>query len=191
MFATFPVGAGVLFLLSRGVGPAIGSQKRELSKASKYANMAISAIDTVKAFNGQEQESWQYFLTAKAITKYYLVQARSNALQFGVTKLLMVALFVQGFWYGLYLVMNGLTIGDVITTFSSCLTAMQAVEVVLPQFLVLTRGSSAGETLKSIMAEMQDGRNTTNSDGVLKPKSCPGDIEVNDVSISSVPECTC
>jgi ATP-binding cassette, subfamily B (MDR/TAP), member 1 len=180
ILATFPVAAGLLYFISKGVGPAIERQKRELSKASKYASNAVTAIDSVKAFNGQDQEVWQYFLTAKAITKYYLIQARSNA--FRIIKFFAVGLYVSTFWFGLYLVIHGSsTVGHVLTTFVSCAFAMQAAEIVLPQFLVLAKGISAGETLKSIMAEMQDGRSTKNENGDLIPDVCPGDIEINDV----------
>jgi ATP-binding cassette, subfamily B (MDR/TAP), member 1 len=183
ILATFPVAAGLLYLISKGVGPAIERQKRELSRASKYASNAVTAIDSVKAFNGQDQEVWQYFLTAKAITKFYLIQARSNAFQFRIIKFFAVGLYVSSFWFGLYLVLHGgSTVGRVLTTFVSCASAMQAAEIVLPQFLVLAKGISAGETLKSIMAEMQDGRSTKNEDGDLIPEACPGDIEINDVS---------
>ena len=182
ILATFPIAAGVLAVVSRGVGLAIERQKRELSRASKYANTAVNSINTVKAFNGESQEVWQYFLISRAITEYYLIQARSNALQFGVIKFSAVALFVSGFWYGLHLVTSGLSVGHVLTTFVSCSYAMQAVEIVLPQFLVLAKGISAGETLKSIMAEMQEGRFTSDEDGKLIPSACPGDIEINNAS---------
>lgn len=191
IFATFPIAAGILSLASRGVGPAIERQKRELSRASKYASTAISSINTVKAFNGEDQEIWQYFLTAKAITRYYMIQARSNALQFGIIKFSALVLYVSGFWFGLYLVMHGLTVGHVLTTFVSCGYAMQAVEMVLPQFLVLAKGISAGEALKLIMAEMQYGRNTKNTDGELRPQTSPSDIEVNDVSTRLSPKLIC
>ncbi len=168
-------------LISRPIGSAIERQKRELSRSSTYANSAVTAINTVKAFNGEDQEVWQYFLTTKAITRYYLIQARANALQSGVIKFFAVGLFVTGFWYGLYLATHGLTVGHVITTIVSCVYAMQAVEIILPQFLVLAKGISAGETLKSVMAETQEGRSTHDEDGDLTPHGCPGDIEINGV----------
>lgn len=167
------------------LGPAIEAQKRELSRASKYANTAITAIDTVKTFNGQDHEVWQYYSTIKQAAGDYLVQARANALQFGVTKFMMVAIFVQGFWYGISLANKGLDPGNVVTTFYACLSAMQAVEIVLPQWLVLTKGMSAGETLKSIRVQLKPGRKGTIMDGSVKPTSCPGDIEVNRVGPST------
>ena len=191
ILATFPIAAGIFALISSSVGPAIERQKRELSRASKYANTAVNSINTVKAFNGEDQEVWQYFLTGKVITRYYLIQVRANALQFGVIKFSAVVIFVTGFWYGLYLVTHGASVGHVLTTFVSCSYAMQAVEVVLLQFLVLAKGLSAGETLKSIMAEMQEGRTTSDEDGDLTPLACPGDIEFNDVSSCSLFNFSC
>lgn len=181
VISTFPIAGALLFFVSMQLGPAIESQKRELTKASKYANTAITAINTVKAYNGQDQEVWQYSGTIRNVAISYLVQARCNALQFGITKFVMVALFVQGFWFGLTLVKQGVDAGSILTTFYSCLSAMQAVETILPQWLVLTKGISAGQTLKSIMSQMVDGRAVTRMTGNFRPASCEGDIEIKGV----------
>ena len=183
IIATFPLAAILLWFISRGLTPAIEAQKRELSRATKYTNTAITAIDTIKVFNAQDHEVWQYYTTINRITVHYLKQAFANAMQFGVTKFLIVVIFVQGFWYGIYLVNKGLNPGNVITTFYSCLTAIQALEVMLPQLLVLTKGISAGATLKDIMKQIQHGRVAMDMSGTLKPDICSGDIEMNDVSI--------
>jgi ATP-binding cassette subfamily B (MDR/TAP) protein 1 len=181
IIGTFPFATAVLYFISSGLGPAVEAQKRELSRASKYANTAVSAISTVKAFNAQEHEVWQYHSTIKKVTTHYLRQARSNALQFGVTKFLLVFLFVVGFWFGLYLVNHGLQPGNVLITFYSCLGAFLAVETVLPQLPVLVKGMSAGERLKAMMDEMHVGKSSATG-GSEKPASCPGDIEINEVS---------
>ena len=104
LISVFPIATGALFLISRRLAPAIEAQKRELTQASKYANTAITAIDTVKAFNGHDEEIWQYYSTIKRAASKYLIQAGCNALQFGITKFVMVGIFVQGFWYGIVLV---------------------------------------------------------------------------------------
>lgn len=182
ILATFPVAAIILWAVSRNLGPAIEAQKQDLTVASKYANTAITSISTVKAFNGQDQEIWQYYAAIKEAAKGYLIQARANALQSGVLKFFMIGIFVQAFWYGFHLVRQGLDAGNVVTTFYACLTALQAVEIILPQWLVLTKGMSAGETLKSILTEIKDEERRENQSGSLKPASCSGDIEVKQVS---------
>ncbi|RDW73324.1 hypothetical protein BP6252_07231 [Coleophoma cylindrospora] len=184
LVAVFPVTAVLLFIISTRLGPAIEAQKRELTQASKYCNSAITEIETVKAFNGQEQEVWQYFLSHRKAASSYLVQAMCNALQFGVTKFVMVGIFVQGFWYGIVLVRQGVDPGDILTTFYATLNAMIAVETVLPQWLVLVKGMSAGETLRSILRQMEGGRVVYRMTGPLKPEICQGDIEINNVTFS-------
>jgi ATP-binding cassette subfamily B (MDR/TAP) protein 1 len=182
ILATVPLTVMALAAFSRGVGDAIEGQKQELSKASKCVNTAITSIDTVKVYNGQEQEVWRYASTVGGASNYYLIQAKSNALQFGIVKFAMVGLFVVGFWYGLYLLTKGLNSGNIATTFFSCLAAVQAIEVVLPQLLVISKGISAGGNLKTIMSDIESGRNTRNMTGGCQPQTCSGDIEVNDVS---------
>lgn len=183
--ATFPIAAIVLYFISVGLAPAIEAQKRELSRASKYANTAISGIDTVKAFNAQDHETWQYHTTMQKVTTFYLKQARANALQFGVTKFLLVGIFVLGFWYGVYLWSKGLSPGSVLTTFYSCLSAFLALETVLPQWLVLKKGMSAGEMLNSIMEQMQS-VGAVQIEHAIKPIAPPGNIEIKDASTNRV-----
>jgi ATP-binding cassette subfamily B (MDR/TAP) protein 1 len=183
IIATVPIAGGLVWLTSRSIGPAIENQKSELSRASKYAHNAVASIESVKAFNGEDQEVWQYFLTSRAITSFYLLQARANAVQLGILKFFAVGMYVSSFWFGLYLTLHdGATVGHVLTTFVACACAMQAAEVILPQYLVLAKGCSAGETLKSIMVEMQNGRNSKVDKGDATPAACPGDVEINDVS---------
>ncbi|KAG4031336.1 hypothetical protein MFRU_009g01230 [Monilinia fructicola] len=184
IIAAFPIAGGILYLISKKMGPAIEAQKRELSQASKLTNTAITAIDTVKAFNGEGQEVWQYFLAIKRSTVYYMIQARSNAFQFGITKFVIIAIFVQGFWYGISLVDHGLDAGEVLTTFYACLSGMVAIEVILPQWLVLAKGMSAGATLKSIMDQVDRGGIAKRKEESITPQSCIGDIEVNDVTFA-------
>jgi ATP-binding cassette subfamily B (MDR/TAP) protein 1 len=182
ILATFPILALVLFFVSRQLAPAIESQKRDLSVAAKQTNTAISNINTVKAYNGQDQEIWQYYNTVKRVAASYLIQAKANALQFGVMKFATVGLFVQGFWFGLVLVNKGMDPGRVYTTYYACLIAMQSIEIVLPQWLVLSKGMSAGNTLKSMMSQMQRGRRVMSMTGKVRPEVCEGDIEIKNVS---------
>jgi ATP-binding cassette subfamily B (MDR/TAP) protein 1 len=182
IISSFPIAATGLYFVSRRLGPAIEAQKRELTQASKYANTAMSSIITVKAYNGQDHEIWQYYETIKKVAACYLIQAAANAMQYGITKFVMVSIFVQGFWFGLYLVDKGIDPGHVLTTFYACLNAMQAMETVLPEWMVLAKGISAGQTLQSIRVQMQNGRKVTKMVGSLRPRVCFGDIELNQVS---------
>lgn len=183
--ATVLFAGTILTWLSRGLAPAIEAQKAELAKASKYSNNAINAINVVKAFNGREREVWQYYTTIRDVASKYLVQARANAVQFGFTKFLIIALFVEGYWYGLTLVRKGLDPGHILTTFYACLYGMQAIEIILPQWLVLTKGMSAGQTLKVMINQVKEGPNQRELSGTVIPETCQGDVEIKDVSYQS------
>ncbi len=74
--------------------------------------------------------------------------------------------------------------GRVVTTFYACLASVQSIETLLPQWLVLPKGISAGQNLKSTLIQMEHGRHVTHLVG-LNPVASPGDIEVNEVSFTN------
>lgn len=180
--ATVPFSAVILAWISARMQPCIESQNENLSQASKLADNALSAIDTVKCFNGQDYEVWQYSRSIKRAGQFYLKQARANALQIGFVRLVTLGMFVQGFWYGSHLVATGnKTPGQILTAFWACLMATQAIEQILPQMIVLEKGRAAGATLEAILVQMQAGRKVTGTHGGLTPGYCDGDIEVRNV----------
>ncbi len=186
ILAFIPPTAMILAVVTKKLQPAIETQKRDLSEASKYSHTSIKEVDTVKVFNGQEQEIWQYACAIKKAAKSYMVQANANSLQMGITRFMTTAMFVVGFWYGIVLVRQGLGPGSVLTTFYSCLMATQAAEALLPQWLVLSKGMSAGETLRHILFQLDRCRTVSKRIGTLKPITCHGDVEVSNVCLLTV-----
>ena len=163
--------------------PGVEAQIEALTDASKLASNAISAIDTVKCFNGQDHELWQYAKAVKKAAGCYLIQARANALQIGFVRFVTLGMFVQGFWYGSHLVNTGKKIpGDILTAFWAALMATQSVEQILPQLIVLEKGRAAGATLKAILVQIERGRKIFKMIGGDKPLYCDGDIEIRNVS---------
>lgn len=186
--ATLPFSAVILAWISARMQPCIETQGESLNQASKLADNALSAIDTVKCFNGQDYEVWQYSRSIKTAAQSYLKQARANALQIGFVRLVTLGMFVQGFWYGSHLVANGnKTPGQILTAFWACLMATQAIEQILPQMIVLEKGRAAGATLEAILAQMQTGRKVIRTNGGLTPGYCDGDIEVRNVRGCELP----
>ena len=164
--------------------PGIDAQIEQLTQASKLANNAISAIDTVKCFNGQDFEIWQYATAVKKAAQCYLVQARANALQIGFVRIVTLGMFVQGFWYGSHLVDTGKkNPGQILTAFWACLMATQTIEQILPQMIVLEKGRAAGATLKAVLIRMERGRKVTKMVGRKAPRHCDGDIQAKNVGL--------
>lgn len=182
--ATIPFSVIILGRISAKMQPSIDAQAEQLSTASKLANNALQAIDTIKYFNGQDFETWQYAKAIKRAAASYLSQAMANSLQIGFTRFVTQNMFVQGFWYGSHLVISGKKDpGQVLTAFWSCLMALQAVEQILPQMIVLEKGRAAGATLRAMLTQMGKRRRVIVT-GHLKPDFCEGDIEVRNVRCS-------
>ena len=180
--STVPFSVFILGFFSRKSQPAIVQQTEVLTKVTKHANNAISAIDTVKCFNGQDHEMWQFASMIKDAAKHYMVQARINAFQIGFVRFILLGIFVQGFWYGNHLVQTGQkSSGEVLTAFWACLMATQTVEQLLPQFIVLEKGRTAAAALRAVLADLVGGRRVARMIGRTMPTFCDGDICFNDV----------
>ncbi|EEY17864.1 multidrug resistance protein [Verticillium alfalfae VaMs.102] len=181
LLATVPISIVALTLATRRLQSAIQLQKAHLSQATKYANSSITGIDLVKIYNGFDTEVWHYLNSINASMKQYLVQAHCNAVQMGYAKFWVVSLFAVGFWYGIVLVQEGASPAQILTTFYATLTALQGIENLMPQWLVLAKGMAAGQSLRQTGAYVNRGKKRV---GTHKPSCCIGDIEVNDVSFA-------
>jgi ATP-binding cassette, subfamily B (MDR/TAP), member 1 len=187
ILAALSPAAVVMSFISSMMQPSTVRQEVELSLASKIANSALSAIETVKCFNGQSFELQKYRSVIFKAAKHYIRQALSNALQIGFIRFVTTAMFVQGFWYGGYLVRtNKASAGDVLTTFWACLMATKAIEDILPHMLVLERGRAAGAAMTAILDQVSRGTKIDDTAPRSAPRFCDGDIEVRKVSMSSI-----
>ncbi len=184
--STVPILAVALAWNSARMQPSLETQTEELTKASRIANDAITAIDTVKCFNGQDFERWQYKKAVKRAARYYLRLAQANALQIGGLRLITLSMFVQGFWFGSHLVNIGQkNPGEILTAFWACLMATQAFEQIQPQAMVLEKGRAAGAMLKSVLGQIEDVLDISSMSGRSVPLYCTGEIEIRNVSEKS------
>jgi ATP-binding cassette subfamily B (MDR/TAP) protein 1 len=185
--AAVPVAAVIVSVIGSKIQPNIEAQQAGLTIASKLANNAISSIDTVKAFNGQRFELRQYSSSLSSAAQWYLKQARLNAFEIGFLRLMILGMFVQGFWYGSNLVASGKSsAGNVLTTFWACLMAIESSQQILPQMLVLEKGRAAGAALAAILDHLDQGKPAVEMTGRKHPEFCEGDIEVRNVSLNNL-----
>ncbi|KPM44588.1 hypothetical protein AK830_g1917 [Neonectria ditissima] len=184
LLAIIPISVIILSVATRRLEPAIQDQRRHLAVASKHAVASITAIDLVKVFNGYDQDIWQYCTAIKAAAKHYLVQAQCNSTQMGYISFSGIAMFVVGFWYGVVLVNGGLSPGHVLATFYATLASFQAIEALMPQWLVIAKGMSAGGFLSAMVSSSSSGYRFKRMTGSLRPDTCVGDIEMTDVSFA-------
>lgn len=173
--------------VSRPLEPAIQAQKKCLAEASKLSTASLTGIDLVKIFNGFDTEIWQYAAVMKKVTSKYLVQARCNAMQMGYVEFWLIMVFALGFWYGSSLVDDGLSPGAVFTTFCATFAAFEGVDAIMPQFMVLSKGMVAGQSLKNLVSKPEEEDSRNGSHCQYRPAKCVGDIDLRDVSRSSAP----
>ena len=185
ILASIPISAVILYFISRGIQPNIIRQSQCLSEASEVASNAFTNISLLKYFNTQAQEYRSYVVYVQKAAKWYLKQARSNAMQMGFVRFASTAAFVQGFWYGGTLVHQGSTTpGKVITTFWAAMMAVQAFQDLLPHVIVLAKGQAAAIALRGVLDTVKRGRRFVKKVDGLSPQFCEGDIEVRDVSFA-------
>lgn len=185
ILAGVPIALGVMALLSKRMPGHVHEQKEHLAEATRIVHRAISSIETVKCLNGQPFELRNFTKAVMAAGAAYRAQANNQALQMGVIQFITFAMFMQGFWYGGYLVSQSQsTAGDVMTTFWSCLMATQSFQMIVPQLLALEKGRMAGAKLKAIISTIQrDGwANEEGSQGAkLKSAESGGEIKLENV----------
>jgi len=182
-FSTIPIAAVLLVVLTVRMQSSVMAQNAQLLKAAESAYNAFMAIETVKCFNGQNIELGRWTGYIRRAAGYYFTQARFNGLQMAFLAFFTQSMFVQGFWYGCHLVnIHEKNTSDIITTFWSCITATQALQAIVPQFLVIEKGKAAGRTLRQIVEEKEPGTVQEGSTKYVKPSQCAGDIVFRGVS---------
>ncbi|KAK2023190.1 ABC transporter, partial [Colletotrichum zoysiae] len=184
LIATAPLAVIALVSTSRRLQPAIAQQNLHLADASKQVHACVTAVDLVKVFNGGSQEIRAYNKIIDASARQYLVQACCNALQISVTGAWVSLLFVGGFWFGLWLVTKGENSSTIVTTFYATLTALEGISNVLPQYVVLARGISAGRNLRQIVQEPSAECPKGKSAALSSPNLCVGELQVKQVSFA-------
>lgn len=162
-------------------------QSEKLHSSLQYITTAISSIDTVKCFNGEQYELRNFKAAADLAARLYRSVANFRSMQIGLMQFFMISIFVQGFWYGKHLVDTGEgSAADILTTFWAVLMAMSGLSAAMPQLIVLTKGRVAGANLAMLVKRIPACDQQLEVQGQTKPKRCIGDIEFKKVR-SSLP----
>ncbi|KAL9940627.1 hypothetical protein V8E36_000115 [Tilletia maclaganii] len=149
--AAIPVAAVLSFVCERASGSLIQAERDALSEASRVIQQALSAITTVKAFNGQATENERLRKVLERSTQAWNRTSLVWSMRAGLSSSLMLAMFVQGFWYGSYLVQTGqATAGLVMTVFWSCLLITNSIEQALRALHPLQKGKIAAASIQTM-----------------------------------------
>ncbi|KAI0672285.1 P-loop containing nucleoside triphosphate hydrolase protein [Trametes maxima] len=142
----------IIQTLSQGfVGPRLAAERAHCASAATLIDRAVAAIATVKAFNAEVHEQEQLDRTLEGIRR---AAAKCHAvwgLSSGASQFVMMAMFVQAFWFGAKLVRDGsITPGTVMSVFWACLIATSNLQMCIPQLIVLTKGKFAMVSLLTL-----------------------------------------
>ncbi|KAH7078401.1 P-loop containing nucleoside triphosphate hydrolase protein [Paraphoma chrysanthemicola] len=160
-------------------------QADKLQLALKYVANAIQSIELIKCLNGEQYEIQAFARIAALAGNLYNRVANLRSTQIGVMQFFTLSVFVQGFFYGGYLINSGKKdIGQVVTTFWAALMAIQGITGFLPQFIVLQKGRVAGARLQLLMNRVSASDQHHDSRGSMRPVRCFGDIEFRKVTFS-------
>ncbi|OLL24745.1 Alpha-factor-transporting ATPase [Neolecta irregularis DAH-3] len=183
ILSTLPVVVVIAVAAATRIQAPIRDERVHLSKASSILDGAISAIATVKAFNAQKFEFKKFAAAIRLAEISFTRQTYLNSNQQGAIKFVILSMFVQGFWFGIYLVRKGsATPGNVMTTMWSCLTAAQSLQSIAPQMVIIDKGRSAASALLELLRFKETNKST--SDVGIRPIQCFGEISIRDVSFA-------
>ena len=157
ILSSLPIIIVVISVVAPRMQRNINLEKTHLSHAASHLIRALTAITTVKAFNAQAHEISRFDMILNLATTAYLRLAQINGLQQGIVRFVVLAMFVQGFWYGGSLVLKGaLEPGSVIMVFWAALMAVSSLQNISPQMIVLEKGKAASSELALLCPSGQE-----------------------------------
>lgn len=176
IIASLPIIVVLVVLVAPRMQCAINLEKTHLSHAASQVIRAITAITTVKAFNAQSHEIARFDAIFNLATTAYLRLTHINGFQQGMLRFVVLAMFVQGFWYGGSLVSKGaLEPGSVIMVFWAALMAVSSLQELSPQMIILEKGKVASAEL-ALLCPSNNG-----APGPVVEATKVGDIELKNV----------
>ncbi|PVH92092.1 P-loop containing nucleoside triphosphate hydrolase protein [Periconia macrospinosa] len=185
VICSVPVVYIAMSLLSGMLAKRAHEQSDMMRQALAVVTNTISHIESVKYFNGEHSQLQKYLNAIIRSGGAYKKQASIRSMQMGITQFFTLSIFVQGFWYGSYLVMKGeKNPGQVLTTFWAAMLTVHSITAFLPQYIVIQKGKVAGARLKSLAVRVSKDTFGTEVMGDLKPQQASGNIEFRRVSFA-------
>jgi ATP-binding cassette, subfamily B (MDR/TAP), member 1 len=183
--------------LSQGLAaPLLARELATNAVAGTIVERGVSSIATVKAFNAA---AYEYASLRRVLDHLFIVDRRLNAVwgfTTGLGQFVMMAMFVQGFWFGAKLVREGsASPGDVMAVFWACLIATSNMQMCIPHFIILAKGKVSMASLLALIgsssgpakfAKRPRGfyRNNPQSLRKIIPRDCLGELAMQTVSFT-------
>ena len=171
IMAAMPLVIIVTVICEGMVAPLLTAERNTNAAIAARVERVTGSITTVKAFNAEQTEIDQFTPLAKREQKIYNKMVMLWGFRTGSTQFLLLSMFIAGFWFGNYLVINGKsTSGDVTIVFWSTLLSSSNLEVILPILNQLEKAKIAMAALLETAAPSDsivgDSRPTSNADSM-------------------------
>ncbi|KAF7976914.1 hypothetical protein HWV62_5310 [Athelia sp. TMB] len=177
------------------VGPHLAREQQATGEAATRVERAASSIATVKAFNASAFEADQLASTLARLQAAGWGCTRVWAGTSALAQFAMMAMFVQGFWFGGLLVRRGAaSAGDVMAVFWACLIATSNLQMTIPQLILVAKGKCAFASLLALAestaevggrkgSAIRAARKPTHLRKILPPR-CAGELALHAVSFA-------
>lgn len=127
------------------------------AKSAGRADRVLGAIPTIKAFNSQARELADF---SRVTDQAYIAYSKLHfiwGIRGGATQFILLSMFVQGFWFGSYLVNAGKSsAASVNTCFWACLLAATYLQLCVPSLVVLEKGKMGMADLLELATELEE-----------------------------------
>ncbi|RLV94979.1 Alpha-factor-transporting ATPase [Spathaspora sp. JA1] len=186
ILASAPVMACSGWWFGRLTYKAAEVENETTAKGSKVLDWCLVSPVIVRVFNGKYFEITKFNIIVNNSAKAYYKLANAISANTGVLKFLTLMMFVQAFWFGVYLMTSGkITINRLITCFSSCLMLGSTISGATELLAVLNTAHAAAGKISTFldMTERNEDQNEfdfTKKLNVL-PNLCHGNVSFNNV----------
>jgi ATP-binding cassette subfamily B (MDR/TAP) protein 1 len=183
ILASMPLMLLALAYTSRRASPLIVQERDIFVQAGNVLENALSAVKTIRAFNGEEKEEKKHHDYLQAANSVSSRLAWTYGLRSGLTQFLILSLFVQGFWFGAILVANKkLLPKEVLSVFYAAMLGLGVFKNIIPRIVSIEKGKNAVNAInilleKVALMELEALRG-------FKLSKIEGNIEFNQVSFS-------
>ncbi|GAA6016228.1 hypothetical protein JCM11491_003775 [Sporobolomyces phaffii] len=152
ILAAIPIVTIFIGITEKYAGPLANKDREAVTKCSSRVDRIVGAIPTVKAFNAEDQELAGFKTVTKQAFLAYIKLHFVWGFRGGITQFMVMAMFVQGFWFGAYLIQSGqASVSTVNTCFWSCLSASTYLQTCIPFLVSIEKGKIAMAGLLGII----------------------------------------
>lgn len=157
ILASFPIVTLIVTITERFSGPLYQLDRDYSTKSSSRLDRVLGAMPTVKAFNAEDNERASFGIITKHAQSVYNRLHFVWGIRTGGTQFIVLSMFVQGFWFGAYLVRTGKsTAAEVNTCFWACLIATTYLQQCVPLLVTLEKGKIAAAGLLELARDLQE-----------------------------------